>query len=554
MAVITQEQLKQIIQNAPTGSTPRSIVEGLLERGVSIEGLEVEPTAASSSTPKKTGLLSKVGQGIASVLTGGAGTADGTTGEVATGAIKGVVSSATNLLPILSGGTLSQTRSEQLVPEELRTPEPGAERAGFFAEQAAEFVAPSRAIAGAVSRADKFIDALKVSGQITDNVAGRLNTLFRGVAEGTAAAGVASVQEGEIGQEAAIAGVTGGVLGATAPSIGRLFRAFGGVGKRGAAGITGRGSDLIEQVVKTPESVLSSFGDDVVQGLRSQAQSVRSGVDDILRSARTEYGRAVSALPDTPLVQSADDIMARIIPTLEGRGVSITDDLLDFSGTPFDEAEERVLSRIVSRIKSWDDLSPEGLNNLAIKIGNFERPGQLPAVKGMIGRMKNDVRNIIVDTFDDFGAVNTAFGEEMNFINAVKSELSVKGAVDDLAGIQQTAKKIQTLFNSRKELARDLVEQLERRAGIEILGPEAARQLTGGVTRQQASIGGKITSIVEALISPEAVGRIVAHTGITTSQAEQIVQQLSAFTPQQLRALATFVVTEVSDLVLPDNE
>lgn len=144
-------------------------------------------------------------------------------GGVATGAGKGIISTLTGisslgerfLSGILPGKQLSEregsTGAENIVPEELRTPEGAAEKIGFGIEQMGEFFLPTSALNKGVKAAEAAAKAAGLTGKSLS--AARIGA--RAALEGASATGILSAQDGNVTSEAVKAGaITAGLSGA----------------------------------------------------------------------------------------------------------------------------------------------------------------------------------------------------------------------------------------------------------------------------------------------------------------------------------------------------
>ena len=95
----------------------------------------------------------------------------------------------------------------------------------------------------------------------------------------------------------------------------------------------------------------------------------------------------------------------------------------------------------------------------------------------------------------------------------------------------------------------DLVEELEKRAGLDIIGQEAARQLTTGVSRSTASIGGLAQEALQIVISPRFVGNIAAYSGLATQKVADVVSSIdSLLTPQQKASFFDAIITGATEI------
>lgn len=437
---------------------------------------------------------------------------------------------------------LGITSAEQAIPEEAVTGQTPAEKAGKTVGDIAQFIAPQAGaakLAGAISKPLQGSKLARVGTGIT-----------KAITEGSTDAFVRALQTGGDVQESVEAGALGAAFVPASGLASSLFKAaskiVGGTAKRSAGFITGRGSDVIDEVFNNPQKALKGMGGESLDLLKQSAQDARNAVSELQKNARKVYGETIDALPKNAIEGATTEIPERVNAILRERGVDITEEGLSFANTGLDEAEERIITRLWNLTRNVEDATPAGLNNLAVKIGKFERSGAgKDELNAIVGLTKRDVRNFIGEKIKEFNPINKEFAKRMDFIDALRTELSFpsKQFAESTEGIIKTARKIEQLFNANKELSRELVKELEEKAAVSIVSEEAGRQLTSGATRAQASIGDTLSGVIQSVIPPEAVGRLTATAGISKQVAEDAVEKLNkALSPEQRRALLTFLL------------
>ena len=171
---------------------------------------------------QKSGILQKTGE-----ITGG----------LFKGFGKGVISTGVELSSLMEKGIrvllpkaaeefldlTDTTIAEEIVPEELREPEGGWERAGFTAEKIAEFLLPSGKIAALKGLATMKIGELGLS-----TGAGRaLEIATKGMIEAGTTGGITTIQEGKFDNTAKITTIIGGIFGVGGAILGKALPAIG---------------------------------------------------------------------------------------------------------------------------------------------------------------------------------------------------------------------------------------------------------------------------------------------------------------------------------------
>lgn len=194
MAIITQKDLSELINNRPENSTPEEIINGVLNKGLEIEGFEKETKTLSVPTEE-------LGVG-------------GITG-IATGAAKGLGSSLFGLARV--GGQISDFLLKPLEKMGLESsvaeaigkkpsflePKGKAEKLGFGIEQITEFFVPIGGEIKTASTISRFLgkapNATKKAIEIASKIG--LNAADFAARE--------TIQKGEFGEETKRAGIIG---------------------------------------------------------------------------------------------------------------------------------------------------------------------------------------------------------------------------------------------------------------------------------------------------------------------------------------------------------
>ena len=169
MAYLTKEKVKEIIQNAPAGTSPAGIVASLRAQGHELEGFDKASEQDRLSTVSK--LSKRVGTEGIGVAKGGLSSLVGLSslGE------RGIKFAGRVVTPKKFEERLGfskfeegeKTSAEEIVPEEIRTAGEG-EKIGFAIEQIAEFFIPIPGLRGAkasiyLNRANKLRKLSKTS-------------------------------------------------------------------------------------------------------------------------------------------------------------------------------------------------------------------------------------------------------------------------------------------------------------------------------------------------------------------------------------------------------
>lgn len=283
--------------------------------------------------------------------------------------------------------------------------------------------------------------------------------------------------------------------------------------------VSGKGSDVIEQVVKTPRAALEGGEMLGTQGLKESANNIRSGVRTLKQKAGSEFESLVAPhtkpLGKQGLKKVVDSFLTDDIDAV------ITKTGLDLEDTPFLDADAKKIERVYNIVNKWEDTSPKGINSLASKISKFYKGSESSQdVDRVITGLNRRIRDFVGEQVPDIAEANAKYADKMDLIDQLDAIFRTKGSVDSRLGMQKTAESVARLFNANKDIAREGVEEIEKELGINILGKEAGRQLVDGVSRSQSAIGDFTTGVARAIIPPKLILQVAARTGIAKEAIE----------------------------------
>lgn len=303
---------------------------------------------------------------------------------------------------------------------------------------------------------------------------------------------------------------------------------YGGKVLKSLAGLsTGTGSDVIEQVVKSPRAALAGGSDDSVAALRKTATAIREGSKQLRQKAGDEFATLTKNHTEQLSKADFDKLVA--------------DYLDDFDSSTFIDTKN--IDKVRGVVQSWDDYSAQGLNKLASKISKFYTGSAASTdTDRLVSGLNRTIRNWIGEQIPEIAEANARYADKMDLIEQMDALFKLRGSVDDRLGMQKTAEAISRLFNANKDIAREGVEELQKELGVDILGREAGRQLVSGVTTKfQAGATDGVVGVTRAFIPPSLVLRLAAGTGIAK---EAIEQRLSVIEPT-LRSAVLEVLTDL---------
>jgi len=333
---------------------------------VNIDELVSKYTNPEQPTEKKGGFLSSTAKSIANfgigVGKGAISTLEGASslGErMLRGATKALLPKAAEEVMGISGD-LEQTEAEKLIPEEYRTPEGTAQKAGFMTEQIAEFFIPGAASAkvGKAAKASKYLEtAPKWAKELVP-------LLSRSLTEAGVVGTQVSIQQGKADKEAlGAAGVAaafpiaGAALSKAAQPLKELrpkvaSRLINSIIKP-RAGEFAYGKNPGLQIAK--EGIVANSMDDLISKVSKKKAEVGRMIGDAIKPVANEIVSAKNVL--NPI----DDALAKLSRAPQTNSAAIN---------RLQAVKDDILSMVANNL---DDVSIEELSQLKMDIGDLAK-------------------------------------------------------------------------------------------------------------------------------------------------------------------------------------
>lgn len=535
MALTTErrKQLDDIVSKLYQQQAPREDVQLIVD--------DFKRKYDSATAPQRTPQL---GERLGNAAVGAVGDTARFVIDLFTGTVKGGLSTASATGGILAkaagalpGGPTKQEQQQVAgASERALVPHGTVQNIAFAGEQIGEFFVPGTAPA----KVQKLIVGGTKAGAVVKTLLGLTGKV------GTESA-MSSIQRylqtGDV-QQAALAGLGAGALSAGGSALKPVAQFFGSILKNTAGAISGKGVTVIETVMQRPQAAGEALRQPV-QAMGQIAQQTTKAVSKMRREVSNVYGEGVDQLPLLTTYHTQRGGMATVM--VDGKPVVLTSlgvkqkltsklrefDVMvdpkartfDFLESPLKGSEETQLKEVFQIVNDWQDISPAGINRLATKISNYRGPDTSRTFNAIIDSVSSTARDYVGDRVPAVAKLNEEFAKRTKFLDAIDDILRTGQGTDPSAQLK-TAQAIGTLFNTNKELAREFVQQLEREAGIDILGTEAGRQLASGITRTGTVFSDAIRTLVNTLITPKAVGQMAIS-----------AQRLKDKIPQPVRAV-----------------
>lgn len=351
-----------------------------------------------------------------------------------------------------------------------------------------------------------------------------LGFISRVLGRGVTGATIGTVQGGgDIDRDTAIGAAAETIIPGV---VSQTLKVGGGILKRLASVGGGTGTDVIDQVLKSPKAALTASKLDDTTALKQTASSIRTGIKTLKQKAGQEF----------------ESLTSKITTPLDGNSIKKTAlgyiDDMEASSFKVDSGDMDKLRKVV---QNWDDFSPKGINGMASRISEFYS-GSANAVPEdrIVSGLNRTIRDWVGKQVPEIAEANAKYADKMDLVEQMDAIFKLKGNVESRLGLQNTATAISRLFNANKGVVREGVEELQKEIGVDILGGEAGRQLgAGSITKFQMADGA--TGIARSFIPQSAILKLTAVTGMTKNAIES---RLDVLEPAA-RATAIEVLTDL---------
>lgn len=426
------------------------------------------------------------------------------------------------------------------------------------------------------SRADEALKADTTGQKIASTITeiGATIAPSSAAVKATSGLGFAKAMLGRAGTGATVGTIQGGgdidrdtAIGAVAetafPVVGKTLSFGSKVIKNAAAGISGKGTNVIDEILQNPQAAREGL-----RGVASRADdaaTIRKSVSNIAKAASDEFAESLEALPKrlgrSPKVLQAGGATTIKVDgntyklSLKGLKSQMTQSMrqfdvkvdprkktFDFTEAPLDRAEEGRLREVFDVVQSWKDTSPAGLHRLSRKISNYRRSGEQSAeLNAIVDRLSTSVHKYIGKRIPAAQSMLDDYSKAQDTIEVFNKEFATKGRlVGGTADRIGTEKKVGNLFSGEKTTGTKYLETYVP-GGQNIPAREAGRLMAEDITRSGASIGDFLRTAVNTVISPKTVGEFTALTGIAVEKAAPMLNRLKDMEPVARAATIEFL-------------
>lgn len=512
---ISKDKLKEIITKAPDGTSPEGIVNSLVKQGHTLEGYNQVTGQGVSGVG---GFLVGAGKGALSTIRGLSSLGE----RVVTGIGRAITPEKYE--EQLGFAKKEKTSAEELISEEITEAKGGAEKAGKFVEQVAEFAIP----ASKVSKATKGLTKLQRLGS-------RVLT----------SSGVASAQEGKVGKEAGIAGAVEVVLPGASKALKPVTRVVGRLFKGLGAGLSGVSTDTLESIAKNPQTAINVSKQILKEGqesvLERNARTILEGVSKIRQQARSAYSKGLEALSKVDI--NPGKISDKLVNSLKKNGIELKSlrgrkgyGLVDLSKSEILDTKIRNKAKmIISDINNLIEPDGKKIKSLLNKIESSKFSKSVDPNRQAFNNLMNDLskglKEAVNESTDKLSSINKKFSTDMSLVDGIESIFG-KVKFKNTTELNRVAKKLETLFN-QKGLDPKTINDFLNRIGVDeqvFRTSEAVRGITSkttGANTKGLTISEIIQQITSSIVTPTAVKNIAIATGLAENSLKTIINNTS---------------------------
>ncbi len=517
MANISRDQIQVILQNAPQGSNPRSVLDELVSRGHTIEGVDMEGARTrvveqlSPEVSKKAPFRERAGD-VLNTFFGG-----GKIGEAI-------------------GTGIAKYRAPEEQKQFIKGPSL-KEVAGDVARVGSTFFPVGR-LAGAATKVAKSLGLMKGTKAVGEIAAG-----------GTAGAAIDISEDVAADRDVGLGygTVFGAGIPAAAPVAAALSRVTtrlaGKFGSEISGALTGTSAETVEQAfhaAKTGGRELDEF----TKALRGRttperlAMQLKDNAEVINKQRQTLFKETLTELGDE--VVETGDAKAALQTFLDEAKIMVRDNgTLDFTNAGKLKLVPQAQTKIQQAFSEVQNLptqiSLEELDDARQAIKALSLTGDDPSAKLGNKLIDDAVRSVreAGEQVDGYGQMLDEFGETSQFLEELQKGL----AASDQRTIDQTYRRMATALKTNNEQRMALIRELDHATDGAILSSIAGqqlsetlprgifRQIAAGIAGGAALTGGMTQSLIPALVfaSPRVTGEFVRTLGLTAQKASSVI-------------------------------
>ena len=482
-----------------------------------------------------------VGQSIMDVAKPGAAIASGVGKGV--DFISGLFGKKTGL------GDTAQRGSKQL--EDITTSKNPAQEVGHVTGDIAQFFIPAGVEKSVIEKGTSLLPKL---GEIFTDSAGNLSKVgkaaeygIKALVHATSGGAVTTAQTGDIKQGLE----TGSIIGLADTPIALGAKFLGGILKNAASFVSGKGRDVINEIVSDPNAALKGISEDTAKGLNASVTAIKKFASDTYTAVKDRYAKGLADIEkkylpsNAPFMKQGVNLITpkdTIGITLKGVKDKVTSVFnsfgvdgdftkgFNFNNSPTD-ALKRPLTNIFNKIKGFTDITPTGINNLVQSLTDVAQKTRDPQAISVASQIASNLRTYLGERIPEIKVLNADYTKVSKFLEDMDTALStgvkgdIKGGMTTLEGMIDTGKKLANIFGKDAEQAREFIKSIP--GGSKWIAEQAGRTIAEGQKLSGfAGGGGMFKRALESAIPPKL-------TGVVTAKVAQLAPMLAKLAPAE---------------------
>ena len=560
---LSKAQVKQIILNAPKGTKPADIINGLIQRGYTLEGFKSAANPFNSSTGQ-TSATSATGTSTDSSTS--ATSTDTSTQPKSVGGFignifKGGVDLVKNLYNVVANPAKTASSIVSLgegIGKDYLNKTFGTK---FNDKDTATFNSLVDSYVQKYGGWDKFTNSLyndpvgvALDASIVldggESAIGKLSDL----ADAAGMSQTADVLSKASDAVKALKEAPGNLASkVTAPIAGKVSD----LGSSVLGGLTGAGKESIETAktsVAAGGSTLKSFTDALRGNVTPEkiVETAQNAFQSIKDARSADYTKALSKLKDSDQLLDLNSVSSTMSSQLEKFGIKVADDgkSLDFSRSTISTPDEqKIIQGVYDDVNSWGsktgDLTPTSVDTLKRRLDNLYSPNK--DASAFVTAVKGQVKNVL-NTVPGYEKMTAAYQKASDVLDDLKGLSLGKNT----ANYETIFKKLTSALKDNQDYRSSLLDSLgDESKNMDLkaqiagynLSPYLARGLTGrfveglglGVGAFKALANPSIL-IPMAATSPRVVGEFLRAMGMKAGDISKFKLLLKAV-PQGARAI-----------------
>ena len=246
-------------------------------------------------------------------------------------------------------------------------------------------------------------------------------------------------QQGNIykpGMGTLVGGALPGLLQAGGYTAGKLLK--------GTASILGGSAPALQRALDNPDAIFTAAKQfaDTPEKTQTLISTAKDALNSFLRDRSQQFGDSLSSMTASSPIdkQTVLDSFAKQVGNFGGQ---ITDNGLEFGDTKLTSTEQKSLSDVYDTVKSWKNVTPQGMDTLRQRLGaemdNFKLANN-GAENVVLGNVKTDLTNLMSSKIPGYSQMLSDYGTQTQTARDLANDLSMGGKAKSSTQLNQIMK------------------------------------------------------------------------------------------------------------------